>query len=680
MSVIKPDVVSVPRTDTGSTRDLKKTTAPLTLKGKFVGATKAAKGEIFILRDEPIYVSHSDPGADQDYEQYRTEQLKRVHEASIAIKAKLEELCDNAGSRIGTSTKQILDTSIHQAEDLPRLVENLFDRKEKSMFDPDNGRLAKGEPLFWETQGWFKETGSSICSAEFAVQTVFNAYIEKIKISINILAEMTNGLGGEDSARLDGIDKTADLEDLKQEFLKHLTGAVRPSLAEMIPKGVPVILVAKDIPPSFFAQLSPEVILEGVVLEKRAAHTKIVCKELQKPLVDNVQGLLDSLVGCSGQTGLLFGTSTDGSFVVNPTSEQLKEIIQSRQKVSPKLHATITADGQKVIIRGAASGMEGIEEAVVSGTHGIGLLRTEFLITRPNSKGGIELLEEDAQFEILSRALSNSTNFPTTIRTFDFGADKTIPEVAYEKYGVLRNSDNPLMDTRGLRLALKMENEFRTHIRAIIRAVDLHGEGRIVFPMVPNKHTLLVAKKIVEEEIMHLNREGKLKHGEKGHFLQIGAMIEDPTAAFDVRAMAPNVDFFMVGTRDFVQYTLNYDEQGSHADDILKAMNPLVLRIANFIVREAEEGFSRDDRDLKIGFCGIKVERPRSLIFLVGIGVRDIVISPKAVEVLNGLLEKIDTKRCGEVAKAAMRADNADDAQALVDAYLEEIGYDGPLD
>ena len=382
------------------------------------------------------------------------------------------------------------------------------------------------------------------------------------------------------AAVFDGMDD-AYLKS-RMDDLDHVIGRIHAHLQKRThgPKGVAGdILVSDNVAPSDLAQLQ----VQGVVAVVTSggstlSHSAILARSLHMPLVVGASKALQKIN--DGDVLIVDGAS--GSIVIEPGPEELRAYRQrlrdlaKEQKELGRLRSkpTRTRDGIDIALLANAESGEDVANAHALGAAGLGLYRTEFLFLQRN-----ELPGEEEQFLAYRDAVLGMSGRPVTIRTLDLGADKA------DRTGlVLGNEDNPALGLRGVRLSLANGELFDTQLRAIVRASG-YGPVRVLVPMVSSREEIMAVRRRLKRVAGNLRKQG----AEVADDIQLGAMIEVPSAAIALHAFVDVVDFLSVGTNDLVQYLLAADRNNDTLGDLYSPLHPGVIRLLKHIINIANE-------------------------------------------------------------------------------------------
>ena len=328
--------------------------------------------------------------------------------------------------------------------------------------------------------------------------------------------------------------------------------------------------------------------------------------------------------------------------IINPTEDQIAEFkaageTYAKQKAEWALlkdAETVTADGKHFELAANIGTPKHVEGVNNNGAEAIGLYRKEFLYMDSQ-----DFPTEDEQYEAYKAVLEGMNGKPVVVRTMDIGGDKELP------YFDLPKEMNPFLGFRALRISISETGNqmFRTQLRALLRA-SVHGQLRIMFPMVALLNEFRKAKRILEEEKANLKAEGVAVSDD----IQVGIMIEIPAAAMLADQFAKEVDFFSIGTNDLIQYTMAADRMNEQVSYLYQPYNPSILRLVDHVVKAAHaEG-------KWAGMCGEMAGDQTAVPLLVGIGLDEFSMSATSVLRTRSLMKKLDTAKMQELAQRAL--------------------------
>ncbi len=471
-------------------------------------------------------------------------------------------------------------------------------------------------------------------AAEYAVSRVMRRYAKALE-SIG---------GGHLSTR------AADLFDIEKSLLSHLLGQRREQLAEL---QEPVIILAHDLSPSETAALDREKVYAfATEAGGRASHTAIMAGVLEIPAVVGLGKLLTDVSG--GDTVIVDGNR--GVLILSPDEETLERYQRAQSSFRSFESGLVelrdlpaqTRDDVLVPLLGNIEFPSEAVHCLERGADGVGLYRTEFLyLGKETDPTEAEHLE--AYLTVL-RTLGPSK--PIVIRTLDLGADKFSSRA--EPTPAERN---PFLGVRSVRLCLRNLTLFKTQMRAILRASAL-GDVRIMFPMVSTLLELRQCKMILAEVKEDLEEEGIAFNRD----LPIGTMIEVPSAALVADQLAREADFFSIGTNDLIQYTLAADRTNEGVASLYSPGDPAVLRLIELVVKAAQK------HNVAVNVCGEMGGDPLYTILLLGLGIRQLSITPHNIPEIKKIVRSITIPEAEQVAREVMRLETARD----VNNYLRE--------
>ncbi len=445
--------------------------------------------------------------------------------------------------------------------------------------------------------------------------------------------------------------RAADMRDVGRRIIAVLTGTT--DLGVILGSlEVGTILVAGELTPSETAAINVEKIA-GIVLDRggRTSHTAILARSLGIPAVMGL-GHATKVVS-NGDLILIDGDK--GEATINPASDDLlrfrsemdfAECRKRRLSLLRNLPA-VTVDGRRVELAANIGGaMEtGLVESY--GAQGVGLFRTEFLFIERNCAPS-----EDEQFEIYKEVLSSLEPDPVVVRTLDAGGDKEIP------YLGLPQEDNPFLGLRAIRLCLKEKGIFKTQLRALLRASNF-GALRIMFPMVADVQELRDARRELENARIELKSQGIIVSDK----IQIGIMVEVPSAALQADVLACECDFFSIGTNDLVQYTMAADRGNPAVGYLSDPFYPPVLRL---ISRTIEEGHKNG---IWVGMCGEMAGMLPAIPLLVGMGIDELSMAPASVPAAKGIIRSLNHGNAIDIWNRVQQMTDRNEIRA----YLEDL-------
>ena len=446
-------------------------------------------------------------------------------------------------------------------------------------------------------------------------------------------------------------ERVGDLIDVHIRVLTVLMGLEDHDPVDL-PKGANAVLVTHDLTPSLTVQLDRECIA-AIATDSgtRASHVAILARSLGLPAV---VGLLDATERLrSGEQVILDGTS--GILIARPSKAELADAIarQKQEKVEGEALAqiavqdAISRDGQRVEILANVDLPDEAEGAALSGAQGVGLMRTEFLVV-----GRTTMPDEDEQYEAYANVVRAFAGKPVVIRTFDIGGDK-LP------VGGWPAEANPFLGWRAIRMCLDQPALFKTQLRALLR-VALLGDVRINLPLVVTVDEVRQARALIAEASAELTERGVAHRTD----VPIGIMVETPAAAVLADSLAKDVSFFSIGTNDLVQYTLAVDRGNAALASRYTPLHPAVLRLIKMTCDVANAN------GVSVGVCGEMASEPIMAFALLGLGIRQLSVSPIAVARVKLIVRGMRTSVATDAANEAMRATTAAEAEQILRARL----------
>jgi len=407
-------------------------------------------------------------------------------------------------------------------------------------------------------------------------------------------------------------ERAADIKDVTNRVLRHILGIKVVDLAGLDEE---VVLIAHDLTPSDTATMNKNMVLGFLTdIGGRTSHTAIMARTLE---IAAVVGLNDITKKVKDGDYIVFNGDT-GEVIVNPDEEtkakyaSLKEEFEEYRKSLELLkgQASITTDGRHVELAGNIGSPNDVEGLIKNDAEGVGLYRTEFLYMDKEDS----FPTEEEQYEAYKAVLEGMNNKPIVIRTLDIGGDKELP------YFEMEAEMNPFLGYRAIRLCLDRKDIFKTQLRALYRA-SVHGKLRIMFPMISSLEELLDAKEVIKEVLKELDAENIAYSND----VEIGMMIEIPSAAVISDVLAKHVDFFSIGTNDLIQYTCAVDRMNQKISHLYNQFNPAVLRLIKMVIDNAHK------EGKWVGMCGESAGDQRMIPILLGFGLDEFSMSPISI-------------------------------------------------
>lgn len=454
-------------------------------------------------------------------------------------------------------------------------------------------------------------------------------------------------------------ERVGDLTDVQIRVLSLLMGLPDHDPVDL-PAGAGAILVTHDLTPSLTVQLDRQSIAAiATDAGTRTSHVAILARSLGLPAVVGLRTATTMLRG--GERVVLDGGT--GMLAINPTDAEI-DAYRERQREEAIAEASlaelaaleaVTLDGVRVTLRANVDIPEEAEAAARSGAEGVGLMRTEFLVV-----GRAAMPDEDEQYRAYRRVVEAFAGKPVVIRTFDIGGDK-LP------VGGFPSEANPFLGWRAIRMCLDQPELFRTQLRALLRAA-VHGDLRIMLPLIVTLDEVLAARRLLEESAAELRERGVDFRLD----VPLGVMIETPAAAVASDTLTRDVDFFSIGTNDLVQYTLAVDRGNANLAERFTPLHPAVLRLIKRTVEVAELG------GIDVAVCGEMASQPLMAFALLGLGVRQLSVAPRSVPLVKRIVRSVTCAHAKLAASAALRALTAEQARFELARRLGDAIGDAP--
>src|SRR5436309_1541816 len=557
-----------------------------------------ARGKVHVVRDELDEVARYRIAPSQV-----ADEIARFETALIQTRMQILEMQQRIAESIGTKDAAIFDAHLLVVEDRTLIDEVL------------------------------RKLETDLCNVEWIFQEVATRYAETLnKIDDPYLRE-----------------RALDIQDVTKRVIHNLQGKAPKTFLALTE---PHILIAHNLTPSDTASINRANVL-GVAtdLGSRTSHAAILARSLGIPAIVGLHDITAKLE--TGQHVLLDGN--DGYLIVDPTPETLAQYVKvesRRAKVAAQLKelretTSTTRDGRHIVLSANIELPHDVDAVKANGDEGIGLYRTEFLyLNRPT------LPTEDEQYEIYRKVAERVRPDPLIIRTFDLGGDKLAP-------GTVDITDelNPFLGWRAIRLCLENIDIFKTQLRAILRASAV-GNIKIMFPMISGLEELQGAKAVLAECHEELRRSGVTLDEE----IEVGAMIEIPSAALCANVLASEVDFFSIGTNDLIQYTLAVDRVNEKLAHLYEPTHPAILRLLKMIAEAAHA------HHIWVGVCGEMAGDVALVPLLLGLGVDELSASATLVPRVKRAVQSLAIHECRELVEETLKLNTSSEILAR---YLE---------
>ncbi len=428
--------------------------------------------------------------------------------------------------------------------------------------------------------------------------------------------------------------RSSDLEDVSNRVITILSGTQPRSFTDF---SEDAILVADDLLPSVAAEMNTERI-HGFATNAGGwtSHTAIIARSLNIPAVAGLRRITSRIR--SGETMIIDGHA--GLVILRPAPDTLRFYLEQRTAeqqqavydLEERELPAITSDGQRVALRANIELTDEIEVVQRFNAAGIGLFRSEFLYAKAESG----LPTEDEQYEVYKLLAETSGHEGAVIRTFDLGGDKL-------HLNGFKPERNPALGLRAIRLSFKVEEVFRTQLRAILRAA-VYGKLKVVLPMISNLDELRHAKRTITELAQELHAKN-IAHVAN---IEVGVMIEVPAAVLLAEYLAREADFFSLGTNDLTQYLIAVDRANEEVNHLFDSLHPGVLRAIKMVAEAAHQA------KIPVTVCGEMASHPAEVIVLLGLGLCDLSMTPSAIPMIKRIIRGIDMQTAEQIARQAL--------------------------
>ena len=447
-------------------------------------------------------------------------------------------------------------------------------------------------------------------------------------------------------------ERAGDIRDIGNRLIKNILGMHIVDLGDIAEES---ILVAYDLTPSETAQLNLEKVLGFITdIGGRTSHTSIMARSLELPAIVGTNDVTARV-----NTGdYLILDAVNNRVYVNPTQAEIDELKTLEAKLAEekaelaklKDLPAVTLDGHKVDVVANIGTIRDCEGAHRNGAEGIGLYRTEFLFMDRD-----QLPSEEEQFIAYKEVVEAMEGRLVVLRTMDIGGDKELP------YLNLPKEMNPFLGWRAVRIALDRREILHAQLRAVLRA-SAFGKLAVMFPMIISVEEIRELKSVLETLKAELRAEGKAFDEN----IQVGVMVETPSAAVNAKFLAKEVDFFSIGTNDLTQYTLAVDRGNELISHLYNPMSPSVLGLIKQVIdaSHAEGKWT--------GMCGELAGDERATLLLLGMGLDEFSMSAISVPRIKKLIRHVNYQEVKALADEALQKPTAAEIEQLIQAFLAE--------
>ena len=447
-------------------------------------------------------------------------------------------------------------------------------------------------------------------------------------------------------------ERAGDIRDIGNRLIKNILGMHIVDLGDITEES---ILVAYDLTPSETAQLNLEKVLGFITdIGGRTSHTSIMARSLELPAIVGTNDVTTRV-----NTGdYLILDAVNNRVYVNPTQAEIDELKTLEAKLAEekaelaklKDLPAVTLDGHKVDVVANIGTIRDCEGAHRNGAEGVGLYRTEFLFMDRD-----QLPSEEEQFIAYKEVVEAMEGRLVVLRTMDIGGDKELP------YLNLPKEMNPFLGWRAVRIALDRREILHAQLRAVLRA-SAFGKLAVMFPMIISVEEIRELKSVLETLKAELRAEGKAFDEN----IQVGVMVETPSAAVNAKFLAKEVDFFSIGTNDLTQYTLAVDRGNELISHLYNPMSPSVLGLIKQVIdaSHAEGKWT--------GMCGELAGDERATLLLLGMGLDEFSMSAISVPRIKKLIRHVNYQEVKALADEVLQKPTAAEIEQLIQAFLAE--------
>jgi len=447
-------------------------------------------------------------------------------------------------------------------------------------------------------------------------------------------------------------ERAVDVSDVSHRLLSRLLSINRLSLADL---DHDVILVLHDLLPSEALTMNRNYV-KGIVMDMggNTSHTAILARAFNIPAVLGLSSATFWIK--NGDTLALNGEA--GEVIINPEKNELEQWEQLSVKYNQKQDLFLqsrnepaeTKDGCRVVLKANIEIPEEAESIFRYGAEGIGLYRSEFLYLGPG-----QVADEEVQLKAYNSVFSKAGNLPVTIRTVDIGGDKILPDY----HGV--SEKNPLLGWRAIRLSLSMRDFFKNQLRALLRS-SVNGNMKIMFPMISGIEELNDALALLNEA----KDECRKKNQPFAEKIEVGTMIEVPSAAMIADILAGSSDFLSIGTNDLVQYSLAVDRGNEKVSYLAQPAHPAILRFIKTTIDAAHKC------GIKAAMCGEMAGDPGMTALLLGMGLDEFSMAASSIPLVKRIIREVAMEDCRKFADEILRGVSYVENNELLKAWMDE--------
>ena len=448
-------------------------------------------------------------------------------------------------------------------------------------------------------------------------------------------------------------ERSADVRDVAKRMINNLTKATDASVLDLSHKHV---VIAKDLSPSETAGMRKDMVI-GFATEvgSPTSHSAVMARALEIPAVVCLHDV--STIVEPGDEVLIDGNK--GFFIINPTPEQMEKYgrVEKARKTIERGLVTLqhkpaeTTDGHRVTLSANTEGLQEVDAVLRYGAEGVGLFRSEYLYLA--AKGCID---EESQTSVYKQVAERLAPAPVIIRTMDIGGDKMLDGQHFAR------ESNPFLGCRSIRLSLLYPKPFKIQLRSILRA-SVHGNVKLMYPMISNVNEIIQANVILEEAKSELAAEGIPFKKD----IEVGIMVEIPAAVMTADVLAQHVDFFSIGTNDLIQYTLAVDRVNERVAYLYEPTHPAVLKL---IKQTVDSGHKHG---IWVGLCGEMAADPMLVSLLLGLGIDELSVSPAAVPMIKDSIRSVSFEQAQRLAEQSLQCHTGDEVLVLCRKLINQV-------
>ncbi|HET6420685.1 MAG TPA: phosphoenolpyruvate--protein phosphotransferase [Geobacteraceae bacterium] len=445
-------------------------------------------------------------------------------------------------------------------------------------------------------------------------------------------------------------ERCGDIETVVERVLRNMVGKRHEPLME---SGGRVIIVAHDLSPADILQIDKKKVIGFVTeLGGKTSHSAILSRSLEIPAVVGLEKITSEV--SDGDPLIVDGKN--GLVILTPDEETFRDYLRKKQYLEYRERELLklrdlpaeTLDGYRIRLKGNVEFIEEIPSIKKHGGEGVGLYRTEMLFFNRDT-----LPDEEEQYRAYSEVVRQMSPLPVTIRTLDVGGDKFVNDLN------LDDELNPALGLRAIRLSLLKPEMFKTQLRAILRA-GVFGKVRIFFPMISGVGEVREAKALLEEAKEEL-RQRSIPFGEN---IEIGIMIETPSAVIVADFLAREVDFFSVGTNDLIQYSLAVDRTNEHLSHLYEPLHPAVLRALKIVADAAHAA------GINVCICGEMAGEPTYLPILLGLGYEELSMNAVSIPEVKKVLRRCSRSEAEALVTQALKFTTATEVESYLQSQI----------